>query len=148
MLNALRRPPIYLEPNFSIAFSHLLSRSRVEGAYHYEHRRSPKSQEEIDPIFDDMYYNAGSVPFSPQGGPRHRLLRKEMPPVESDGPDDTNERSMFEEHLPNDAAEEKLNDRDHLSKMLEMWCTDKVMPLPNFPPAFLPSSSPEQPVLP
>ncbi|EXJ69438.1 uncharacterized protein A1O5_07474 [Cladophialophora psammophila CBS 110553] len=32
MLNALRRSPICLEPNFSIAFSHLLSRIAIGGS--------------------------------------------------------------------------------------------------------------------
>lgn len=90
----------------------------------------------IDPAFKDLLLKSGSSKYEPKQTPwttrfEYELLTSILAPIESDGPEDSEEFNLFEEYLTvSDDHEEDLSNRCSLSNMLEAWRIDVVSYLP------------------
>ncbi len=80
-----------------------------------------------DPDFWNMYYNAGCAWFIPPDQYlTHRFMLPQLAPVETGGFGDLNEWRLFREYLPDSSEEHFLDDRHHLSQVLEDWAAAQV----------------------
>lgn len=90
-------------------------------------RDGAESKDDSNTAFTDLLHNAGSSKYMPQEIPdldsyEYNLLRTRLAPVESDGPEDTEEWNLFDEYLcvPDDDSNDLVN-RHSLSLTLFLW---------------------------
>jgi hypothetical protein len=92
-----------------------------------DERDGVESKDDSNAAFTDLLYKAGSSKYVPQEIPdvdsyEYDLLMTTLAPIESDGPEDTEEWNLFDEYLVvQDDDQTDLNNRHSLSQTLSQW---------------------------
>src|ERR1700742_4763249 len=76
---------------------------------HWVDKHAGVDQGAPDPSYDHIYYNNGSAKFKPDENLKTlklRILVDTLAPIESDGPEDNDEWTLFKQYLHDNSEEE------------------------------------------